>query len=653
MGRIYFSCWGGRLIDNRGKPAEQWAAPADLKLPFTFKTTDDVRAFMGWDGFFLAADGVSVVALCRAYLEAVQREASCGECFPCRVGTRIAAELLARLCQGVAVAGDLAQLEPLLADIAAASKCQVGQTAPRPVLKALAHFRDEFAACVGSGRAIPPVQLVTRVAAPCQEACPAHLDIPIYVEDVKKRRYLDSSDTARLNCVMPTVLGRVCVRPCEAHCRRANVDEPIHIKYLKRFAADYEKRLGARPLRRAGARSGKRVAVIGAGPAGLACAEKLAQAGHAVVIFEALAEGGGMAAVGIPDYRLPREVLRREIRLIEELGVEIKYSTRLGDPGFGWAELQQMGFDAIFLGVGAHNSNKLGAEGEDQAYKGFVHGVAYLRAVAEGRETVGGKKMVVVGGGNVAIDCVRTALRLGFDDVHIIYRRSRKEMPADAVEIADAEEEGVHFNFLCNPTRLLADAAGRLTGVECLRMELGEPDASGRRRPSPKAGSEFTIPTDVLIPAIGQSPNLAFLQGADKIGVSKWSTIVADGCTGATGLPGVFSGGDCVTGAATLIEAVAAGNRAAISIDRYLLCPAPPELDDRQCMERLLASIKTYDPQEKIALPKGLPRQGFAHLPVATRIRNFDEVEMVMSAKNAETEAARCLRCFRLAGVVL
>jgi formate dehydrogenase beta subunit len=443
----------------------------------------------------------------------------------------------------------------------------------------------------------------------------------------------------------------VCVRPCEFHCRRANVDEPIQIKYLKRFASDFELTRHRTPPRQAGPSSGKRVAIIGAGPAGLACAEKLAQMGHQAVIYEALAEGGGMAAVGIPDYRLPRAVLRREIELIQELGVEIQYGKRLGDQGFTWPDLLTMGYDAVFIGIGAHNSNKLGAEGEDNAYKGFVHGVAFLRAIAEGREVERAKKMVVVGGGNVAIDCVRSALRLGFEDVHIVYRRSRKEMPADAVEIEDAAQEGIHFNFLCTPTRLLADDQGRLTGIECIRMELGEPDASGRRRPQPVKGSEFVIETDVLIPAIGQSPNLSFLAGDDQVAVTKWNTVVADSYTGATGRPGVFAGGDCVTGAATLIEAVAAGNRAAISIDRHVR-GASIELDTAQKMERLLGSIRTYDPQEKIPLPKGLPRQGFSHIPVEVRIKTFDEVEKVMTARSATTEAARCLRCYRLAGVV-
>jgi formate dehydrogenase beta subunit len=582
----------------------------------------------------------------------VQREASCGECFSCRVGTQVVAELLGKFCDGRATAADLDELEKLLRNVAAASKCQVGQTTPRPVLKALEHFRDEFAACIESRRTLPPVELLTRLSAPCRDACPAHLDIPIYVEDIKKRRYFESSDTAREGCVIPTVLGRVCVRPCESNCRRANVDEPIQIKYLKRFASDYELHCGRIPPRRPGAPTGKRVALIGAGPASLACAEKLAQMGHQCVIFEALAEGGGMAAVGIPDYRLPRAVLRREIELIQGLGVEIKYRMRLGDPGFAWADLNGMGFDAIFIGVGAHTSNKLGAEGEDAGYKGFVHGVAYLRAVAEGLDTPRAKKMAVVGGGNVAIDCVRTALRMGFDDVHIIYRRSRKEMPADAVEIQDAMDEGIHFNFLCNPTRLLADADGNLTGVECIRMELGEPDASGRRRPQPVKGSEFVIQTEVLIPAIGQSPNLSFLQGQEPVGVNKWSCVVADEYTGVTAAPHVFSGGDCVTGAATLIAAVAAGNRAAITMDRFLR-GRPIELDREQRMERLVNSIKTYNPKEQIALPKGLPRQGFSHLPVAARIKTFDEVEFAMTARSATTEAARCLRCYRLAGVAL
>jgi len=652
MGKLYFSCWAGRIVDHRGRPESEWTPPADFTFPFTCQKEDDVRAFIGWDGFWLTDPEVNIVALCRAYLDAVVAEASCGECFPCRVGTRVAAELLAKFMDGTAIEGDLPRLQTLLSTISRTSKCQVGQTTPKPVLAALTHLRQEFENTLNSGRCLPPVKLLTRVSAPCREACPAHLDIPLYVEDIKKRRYLDSCSTARENCIMPAVLGRVCVRPCESNCRRANVDDPIQIKYLKRFAADYEMDRGPEPRRQAAPATGKRIAVIGAGPAGLACAEKLALRGHGVTIFEALAEGGGMAAVGIPDYRLPREVLRREINLIEKLGVQILYNKRLGDPGFTWTDLRRQDFDAIFIGIGAHNSNKLGAEGEDRAYKGFIHGVHFLRALAEGKALPTGKKMAVVGGGNVAIDCVRSALRVGFTDVHIVYRRTRKEMPADAVEIQDAMDEGIHFNFLCNPTRLIADEQGRLTGMELLRMELGEPDKSGRRRPVPVPGSEFVIETDVCIPAIGQSPEFGFIDADEGLKITKWSTIEVDNYTGAANVAGIFAGGDCVTGAATLIEAVGAGVRAAVSIDRYLR-GNQEILDNYQRMERYLGRFRTYDPQEKINLPKGWPRQGFSHLPVATRIKNFEEVEQSMTAKAATIEASRCLRCYRLAGVAL
>lgn len=654
MGTLVFSCWGGQIIDQRSKPAAERQAPESFQLPFTYRQTDDLKAFIGWDGFFLTAEDVSVVALCRAYMEAAAKEASCGECFPCRVGTQIAAELLGKFCAGTAEAADLHRLDEVLHDMTIASKCQVGQTVPRPVLLALEHYAADFAARLGAGRALPEVRLLTRLSAPCLEACPAHLDIPTYVEYVKKRRYQDSSDVARAGCVLPTVLGRVCVRPCESHCRRANVDEPIQIKFLKRFASDYEAGHGKKPRRQSEAApaSGKRVAVVGAGPAGLACAEKLALHGHAVTIYEALPEGGGMAAVGIPDYRLPRPVLGREIELIKELGVTIEYGRRIGEPGFTWQDLLALGHDAVFIGIGAHSSNSPRIEGEDAGYDGFIHGVKFLREVALGLPTAQGKKMVVVGGGNVAIDCVRTALRLGFTDVNIVYRRTLKEMPADEVEIKDAIDERIKFNFLCNPTRLIADEHGKLKAVELLRMELGEPDASGRRRPKPMAGSEFIMETDVLIPAIGQSPDLGFLKDAPGVTFTKWSTIVADDYTGATGQPGIFAGGDCVTGAATLIEAIAAGNRSAVAIDRYLR-GLSPELDDAQRMERLLHSLRTYDPDEKPSLPPGLPRQGFAHLPVSERVKTFDEVEKVMTAHHATVEAGRCLRCYRLAGVAL
>ena len=308
------------------------------------------------------------------------------------------------------------------------------------------------------------------------------------------------------------------------------------------------------------------VAIIGAGPAGLACAYYLAVEGVRSTVFEALPEGGGMAAVGIPDYRLPRQVLQDEVGRVETLGVEIRYNQRFG-VDISFDDLFTQGYEAVFVGVGAHQSARMGCEGEDAGYEASCPGVEFLREVAFGRTPLEGGTMVVIGGGNVAMDCVRSARRLGFDDVRLLYRRTEAEMPADAVEIAEAKEEGVAFHTLVAPVRIIAQD-GRVVGLECRRMELGEPDSSGRRRPEPVEGSEFVMDCDAIVPAIGQVCRVDELV-PDTVAVSKWKTLEVDPLTMQSADPRVFGGGDCFTGPSSLVAALAAGRRAARSIVQF------------------------------------------------------------------------------------
>ena len=649
METIVFSSWGGTVIDNRGKAeAERVAAPW-AKFPVEFRTGEPIRAFAGWDGLILIDESASPVALVRDYLEAVQEKASCGECFPCRTGTRIMADILGRIADGEGRADDLETLRSLAADVRDGSKCQIGQTAPIPVLHLLDHFDAELRASIGSGRPLPRSKTYSKVTAPCSDACPAHLDIPYYVETIKKMQYGESLARIRRDNVMPATCGRVCVRPCESSCRRANVDAPIAIKTLKRFVTDFETRHHVDPPYAPATPSQKKVAIVGAGPGGLACAFNLLQLGHACTLFEALPEPGGMAAVGIPDYRLPRDVIAGEVAILEALGAEFRYNTRLGTD-FSLADMTgTMGFDAVFVAVGAHNSRKMGVEGEEAGYEGFVHGVYWLRDLNLGKPVFTADKLVCVGGGNVAIDVVRCALRKGFTDVNLVYRRSRAEMPADAEEIEDAEDEGIKFHFLTNPVRLIAEN-GKITGVECIRMELGEPDKSGRRRPVPVEGSEFVIETDAVIPAIGQIPDMGWVAEKDGLEITRWETIEADPITLQTAAPHVFTGGDCFTGPATLIGAIGAGNRAAIAIDKYLR-GEPVEPTDSQLLDRVVQSVGVYDKDEVVGIVRGITRREMERLEPETRIHSFDEVEVGFTQVQAIAEAQRCLRCYRLAVV--
>ena len=649
MENIVFSSWQGELVDNRTAADGDRKKPGNVKLPPEFGPGERIKAFMGWDGIILCDDDVDIVDMCASYAEAVQ-ESSCGKCFPCRVGSRIVGDWLRKIASGEGRQEDVSRIGELACQIREGSKCQIGQTGMKPILDALKHFPQAFADAAARGKKPPAGRYRFAVTAPCASVCPSSLDVPAYVEEIGEQRFTDSLATIRESICMAGTLGRVCVRPCESNCRRANVDEAIAIKDLKRAAADYEIEKNRQPAIAGAKETGRKVAVIGAGPAGLSCAYYLALKGHLPTIFEKLPEPGGMAAVGIPDFRLPRQILRREVEIARAAGVEIRYGVEVGKE-ITIADLRRE-FAAVFIGVGAQDSMPMGVEGEDQGYRGFIPGVRYLLDISQGRDPYPeGKKVVVVGGGNVAIDCVRSSFRIGKEDVNLVYRRTIKEMPADPVEIHDAEEEKVKFHYLCNPTRIIAED-GKVVGVECIRMELGEPDASGRRRPVPVAGSEFVIETDILIPAIGQKVDLAFLREEDGIKLTKWNTIDSDSETFATSQPGVFSAGDCITGPDVLVRATGTGKRAAEKIDCYLSGGRPEaSIDER--FKVLFAAIKVYNKNEKIGLVGGLKR---AHLPMLEpeeRKRSFAEVERGLRINEALGEAARCLRCYRIGMVAL
>jgi formate dehydrogenase beta subunit len=650
MGDIVFSSWRGQIIDNRGKPQEQFEEVPGLSLPLDCDGEGRIKAFMGWDGLTIRDLDVSIVDMCRAYMEAVQKE-SCGKCIPCRVGTRVILTTLRRIADGHGTRADLDEMESLGRMIQESSKCQVGQTGTIALLHCLQYLREEFVDLIDNKKTAPSGAYKTKTVAPCSNACPSHLDVPTYVEYIKENKFDESLDVIRKMTCLAGTLGRVCIRPCESNCRRANLDEAVSIKYLKRFAADWE--LERRHIPRLkGPETTKEdpVAVVGAGPAGLSCAYYLAQMGYPVTVFEQFGAPGGMAAWGIPDYRLPRDILNREVEIIRNMGVEIRYNTKVGDD----ITLKEIAKDyrAIFIGVGAQSNTPMRVEGEDAGYQGFIPGVRYLLEVNQGKDPYPeGKKVVVVGGGNVAIDCVRSSLRVGKTDVNLVYRRSRKEMPADDVEIRDAEEEQVKFHYLCNPVKVVAKK-DKVVGVECIRMELGEPDESGRRRPVPIPGSEFFIECDIVIPAIGQAVDLRFLEGMTEIETTKWKTLVVNPKTFEASEKGIFSAGDCVTGPDVLVRAAGNGKRAADKIDKYLR-GEPVEFADEERLEDLMATIGVYDKDEDIGMAGGEERKHLHMLDPEERRHTFDEVEIGFPIPVAKEEAERCLRCYRVGLVAL
>jgi formate dehydrogenase beta subunit len=472
------------------------------------------------------------------------------------------------------------------------------------------------------------------------EMCPAHQDAPGYIELIRNHRYEEALELIRETNCFPGMVGRACVAFCETNCVRSDIDNPIAIRALKRVPADYEITSGSEPEFEERKATGAKVAVIGAGSAGLAVSYRLALMGYKVTIYDERSSAGGMALVGIPSFRLPKGILEREVDIIKKLGIEVKLNTRVGKD-ITLEQLSGQGFKAIFMATGAHMGRELGIEVEGG---GVIDGVEFLHDVNTGKKVTVKDRVIIVGGGNAAIDCARTCLRLGFKDVTVVYRRSRVEMPARTEEIESAEEEGVKITFLAAPVRALTKG-DKVTGVECIRMELGEPDASGRRRPVPVEGSEFIIETDMIIPAIGEKPDLSLIEGK-PINITKQGTVAVDLSSYQTSQPEVFAGGDCVAGPATLIEAIAAGNRAARSIDQYLQSGkvTPPS---EYMVESWLHDI-ALNRQRDGNIVANQPRQSPEQLPISDRVLNFDEVEQPFTYEAAAKEAERCLRCYRV-----
>jgi len=404
----------------------------------------------------------------------------------------------------------------------------------------------------------------------CQEACPVNLDIRKYVALIADGKHLESLATIRERLPLPGSIGRICPHPCETACNRQYLDEALSICFLKRFVADVEINEDTDPVYETPEKKfSEKIAIIGAGPAGLTCAHDLARQGYEhIKIYEALPVPGGYLWVGIPEYRLPKKLLQREVDLICNMGIEIQYNTRIGKD-IAFEDLKK-DYDALFIGAGCHIGLKLRCPGEDEYQgKGIVDCVTFLREQALGTLPEAKGKLIVIGGGNAAIDSARVGWRMGFDEVYILYRRTKKEMPANSWEIDAAEHEGVILQYLAAPVEILGKD-GKVTGMKCIKMELGEPDSSGRRRPVPIEGSEYVIDAETIVPALSQGADLSFLEEGHDLELSRWNTFEIDEETGATNVPGVFAGGDIVTGPDIAIRACAGGKHAAQGIHEYL-----------------------------------------------------------------------------------
>jgi len=423
LSQVVFSSWGQNVVDNR-QGGETDLASISVKLPESYLDQGKISAFMGWDGIVLLDKDADVVAMAAEYMKRVQEKYCCAKCTPGKRGTRVLQDTLSRIVSGHGREKDLETIESLGA-LLENCKCTLCMTAAVPVFHSVKYFRADYLAYIRGEKRVDPHKVYKeKLTAPCIDRCPAHIDIPAYVEEIKEHRTEGALDTIRDRMPIPAVCGRVCPHPCETACRRALIDESISIMVLKRVAADYEWMHEKIPPMQTKPSTGKKVIVVGAGPAGLTCANYLALEGHQVKVIDMLSEPGGTVAVGIPDYRMPRPLLQREADIISALGVEIEYGVKLGRD-VSLRELKEQ-YDAVFLGTGAFKSKPMGVEGEDKGYEGFsTGGINYLRAVALGEPIKTPKRVIVVGGGNTAIDCVRVALREGAQDSILVYRRTQ------------------------------------------------------------------------------------------------------------------------------------------------------------------------------------------------------------------------------------
>jgi NADH-quinone oxidoreductase subunit F len=625
---LIFEIGGGILSGKRFK-AVQTGGPSGgclpaslLDSPVDYESLTAAGSIMGSGGMVVMDEDTCMVDMARFFISFTQLE-SCGKCIPCRWGTKQMLDILEDITNGRGRLGDIELLQELAESVKDGSLCGLGQTAPNPVLTSIRYFRNEYEEHIKRHHCSAAV-CKGLVKAPCSHTCPAGVDVPRYLRFISEGKFDQALAVIRERIPFPSICGHVCPHPCEAKCRRGQVDEAIAIRALKRFAA--ERGNGVWKIKAKVAPStGKSVAIIGAGPAGLTAAYYLARRGHAVTVFEALPEPGGMMRYGIPEYRLPRDVLAQEIEEIRGVGVDIRVNTRVSSVD----ELFEQGYHAIFLAIGAHQGAKLRIEGEDSPE--VMEGVSFLREINMGNEVRVGDRIAVIGGGNVAIDASRSALRLGAKEATIIYRRTRDEMPASEEEIEEALLEGVKIEFLAAPIRI--ERKNGAVELICSRMELGAVDESGRRRPVPIKGGEFSLTFDTLIAAIGQMPEVP-----EKFGLplGRGNTIQVDADTLSTNREGVFAGGDVVTGPATVIEAIAAGRQAAISIDKYL--GGSGVIDETLALPEEVEILPEIEEGEKhrISIPT---------LTLSERLGSFAEVELGLGEEMAIEEAKRCLRC--------
>ncbi len=636
LGTIIYDIGGG-TPNNRKLKAVQIGGPSGgcipanhLNVTVDYESLQKLGAIMGSGGLIVMDEDTCMVDLARYFMEFIQEE-SCGKCTPCREGTKIMLSILERICQGKGRMEDLDLLEELSQQIKQTALCGLGQTAPNPVISTLRYFREEYIEHIRDKKCRAGV-CADLVYTPCSNACPASVNVPGYLAYTKEGKTKKALQIHLKNNPFPAVCGRVCPHPCEAKCRRQDIDTPVSIRQVKRFMADaVEEYLECFPEKQP--IKGIKVAVIGAGPSGLSAAYFLTILGYQVTVFEAEAKSGGMMTYAIPPYRLPKDIIEKEVQALIGYGIEIKKNIRVGKD-VTLDELRREGYKAFYLAIGAGESILPKIEGIRNNEK-VISGLNFLYKVNTGQKVSVGQKVIVVGGGNTAIDAARTARRMGAE-VTIVYRRTREEMPADLEEIREAEKEGVKIQLLQNIKAIKANQNKDRLLVELINMRLSDFDESGRRRPVEIETSLFTKEIDLLILALGQKPALGNLLDKENIKLNRDDTICCSSPKGETLTQDLFAGGDVVTGPSTVVEAIGQAQKVVEAIDKYLTGGQeeyPWNIKDPIEVE--------FNPEEE---PVDYSRAENILLPVEERI-GWAEVEKTWSRQIACREAERCLRC--------
>lgn len=634
---------GGGIPEGKRFKAVQTGGPSGGCIPAQlahlsadYETLTEAGSIMGSGGMVVMDEATCMVDVARYFLN-FTRDESCGKCVPCREGIRRMLEVLTDITEGRGQEGDLRLLEEMGKTVIDSSLCALGGTAPNPVLTTIRYFRDEYDQHIKYKRC-PAMVCKKIVFTPCKYNCPVRTDVPAFVAHIARGEYRKAFEIIRTPNPLPICCGYICHHPCEDRCRSLETGgESISIKALKRFAGDYVIRNGffKKATPKPNAPELEKVAIVGAGPAGLAAAFDLARLGYRPTVFEAGSAAGGNLAMVIPEFRLPSHILQLEIDSIRQAGVQIINNAPVGrNPTLD--DLFEDDYRAILVATGSHRSLALSMPGEDTP--GVTPALEFLMAAKRGKKTPLGAKVGVIGGGNAAIDAARTALRCGARKVSIMYRRSKAEMPAMRREIEAGVEEGVEIVELAGPVRIVAQD-GLLTGVECLAMGLGDYDDTGRRRPVPIPESEFVFPLDNLILAVGEQPDTSFMAAGHGLQISKRNTIVTDPETLATERPGVFAAGDVVTGPSTIADSIAGGKLAAESIHKFLR--GQPVTRDYT----VTAPSPHVEPAPRTEELLEMKRFPMPCISVAERVNHFGVVELGLSEEMARKEALRCLRC--------